>query len=211
VAGAGAIRNSITFVSAVNSASGALVTSLSQHGSSQSVVACTPVPTATTLINEIVVEPQRDWDDSGGGGGIPFDDITTSATAPSAAITAADQWIEIFSPSASPAALNNWTLTFTNLSGALTTLTITPAMVTSNGSQYLVIGAPGGIAPTSLLTLRDSTNQVVDEVNLAPITAALGAATGIGNETVARIPDVLDTNQPTDFQRRPATIGKPNQ
>ena len=175
-------------------------------------------PSTSPVINEVVVTPIRDWDDSGpGGDGITLNAVPGTGVAPSPAVTTADQWLEIRTNTGSPTELNGWTLTFTDSAGAARTLTLTPAMLTSNGTRYLVLGSPGSlfpglpapvaISPASVLTLRDTTGQVIDSVNLAAITALAGGATGIGNEALARVPDGLQTNQPSDFQRRPASIG----
>ncbi len=175
-------------------------------------------PATGPVINEVVVAPMRDWDDSGpGGDGITFNGVPGTSVAPSAAVTTADQWLEIRTNTGSPSELNGWTLTFTDTGGAARTLAITPAMLTANGTRYLVLGAPGSlvpglpapvaISPASVLTLRDTTGQVIDIVNLAAITALIGPATGAGNEAIARVPDGVQTNQASDFQRRPASIG----
>jgi hypothetical protein len=199
--GAGVLRNEV-------SAPGSIPAS-----ASITVVVNPPPPgPATPLINEIVATPIRDWNDSGpGGNGVPFDDAPGSNVAPSGDVTVADQWIEIRTLTGSPAELNNWTLSFTDTSGASATMTLTPAMLKTNGTVYMIIGAPpGGVAPTSIVTLKDTTNQLIDSINLAAIAAALGPATGVGDEAIARVPDSVSTGQAADFQRRAASIGKPN-
>jgi hypothetical protein len=170
------------------------------------------VPVRRPVINELVVEPQRDWDDSGAGGNsVPFDDAPGTSVAPNAAVTAADQWIEFLTNTGSPAELTNFTLSFTDASGAAQTVTLGPGnLITLAGSPYVLIGAPGSIGRNSIVQLRDTTNAVVDEVDLSAIHAALGFATGVVDEAVARTPDGIDTGAAGDFTRRPATIRKPN-
>ena len=82
------------------------------------VVGSVVVPVQRPVINEVVVEPQRDWNDSGAGGnGVPFDDTPGTSVAPSPAVTAGDQWIELLTVTGSPAELTNWTLEFTTTAG----------------------------------------------------------------------------------------------
>jgi hypothetical protein len=164
------------------------------------------------VINEVVVEPQRDWDDSGAGGNaVPFDGTPGTSIAPNAAVTAADQWIEFLTNTGTPAELTNFTLSFTDASGVAQTVTLGPGnLITSAGSPYVLIGAPGSIGRNSIVQLRDTANAVVDEVDLSVVHAALGFATGAANEAVARTPDGFDTGAAGDFSRRPATIRKPN-
>jgi hypothetical protein len=175
-------------------------------------VVCTHfAPTRLPMINEVVVEPQRDWNDSGAGGnGTPFDDVPGTGTVATGDVTLADQWLEFLTNTGSPDELRNWTLEFTDTNGVQQTITITPTMLRSNGGQYLVLGAPGDMSPTSVLILRDTTNQTVDRVDLGAIRAALGPATGVNDEAVARVPDGIQTNQAGDFKRRAASIGKLN-
>src|SRR5262249_32457127 len=96
------------------------------------------VPVRRPLINELVVEPQRDWDDSGtGGNGVPFDDTPGAGVAPSPSVTLGDQWIEFLTNTGSPAELTNFTLSFTDTTGAAQTVTLGPAnLISSAGSPY---------------------------------------------------------------------------
>ena len=69
------------------------------------------LPVRRPLINELVVEPQHDWNDSGGGGnGMLFDDTPGTSVAPSPSVTPGDQWLELLTNTGSPAELTNWTL-----------------------------------------------------------------------------------------------------
>jgi hypothetical protein len=164
------------------------------------------------MFNEIVLQPQKDWDDSGGGGdGIAFNAVPGSGTAPGPSVTAADQWIELWTNTGTPAELTNWTLSFTSSGGAPTTVTLGPANLrTVAGSRYVIFAPATGILPTSTLTLTDPAHQVVDTVSLAAAMAILGPATGAANEAIARTPDGIRTNSVTDFTRSPASIGGVN-
>jgi uncharacterized repeat protein (TIGR01451 family) len=169
------------------------------------------LPVRRPLINEVVVEPQRDWNDSSGATGVPFDDDPGPSVAPSASVTAADQWIELLTNTGSPAELTNWTLEFVDAPNPPVVVTLGPTnLMTSAGTPYVLIAAPIGMTPTSIIRLRDTTNAIVDEIDLSAIAALVGPATGAANEAVARTPDGNDSNSASDFQRRPASIRKLN-
>jgi hypothetical protein len=171
-------------------------------------------PIGGILINEVVVEPQRDWDDSGAGGnGVPFDDAPGSGVAPDAAVTSGDQWIEFITNTGTPFELTNFTLSYTDLSGTARAVTLGPSnLITFPTAAYVLFPAPpGGISRTSVIQLRNTVNGVVDEIDLGAISAAVGFATGVNDEAVARQVDAFDTNSASDFTRRPATIRKRNQ
>ena len=170
------------------------------------------VPVRRPVINEVVVQPQHDWNDSGAGGnGVPFDDTPGSSVAPAPAVTTADQWIELLTNTGSPDELRNWTLEFTSTTGVPIVVTLGPAnLMTSAGSPYVLVAAPGDVGVDSVIRLRDTTSAVVDEIDLGAIQAAVGHATGVSDEAVARTPDGFDSGAVTDFTRKPATIRKPN-
>jgi hypothetical protein len=190
---------------------GATVTSLSKTTTTTVGAAfCTPL--RRPVINELVVEPQSDWDDSGGGGnGTPFDDSPGTSVAPNPSVTPADEWVEVLTNTGSPDELKNWTLEFVDATGAPISLKLTSSNVRARaGSPYVVIGAPGAIALTSAVKLRDNLGTLVDELNLATVHSLIGFATGVGDEAIARAPDGFDSNNATDFKRRAATIGNRN-
>ncbi|MCU1383320.1 MAG: hypothetical protein JWL71_2017, partial [Acidobacteria bacterium] len=165
------------------------------------------------MINEFVVEPQMDWDDSGpGGDGKAFNAAPGSKTAPDPAVTPGDQWIEILTNTGTIAELDKWTLEFTDASGSLVHLILGPTnLFTTPGSPYVVIGNPGGIGLTSVVHLIDSSGAVVDTVDLAAVHALVGLKLlGAADESVARSPDGLNSHSPGDFMRKPATLGMKN-
>jgi hypothetical protein len=165
------------------------------------------------MINELVEQPQRDWDDSGtGGNGKAFDAAPGSSIAPSPAVTLGDQWLEILTNTGTIAELDTWTLEFSDASGAMVDLILGPKnLFRTPGSPYIVIGNPGGIGPTSLVKLIDSSGAVVDTVDLAAVHAAIGLnALGAADESVARSPDGLNSHSATDFKRKAATLGTKN-
>ncbi len=208
-----------TFTTAVTvpGVEGALRNEVASGGAVSTSFTCTirllAPPVQRPMLNEIVIQPQRDWNDSGSGGdGIPFNDVPGTSVAPSTAVTTADSWFELLTNTGSPAELTNWTLSFVNTALTPVTMTLTPASVsTVAGSPYVIVVPPlGGVAPTSVITLTDTTGQVVDSVNLATLIGALGPVTGVADEAIARVPDGVQTHQPTDFQRRAASIRRVN-
>ena len=118
----------------------------------------TPTNTSTTapqvvVINEVVTDPQQDWNDSSGGDGVSF-----NATVGSGSITDTDEWLELYNAGSTAIDLTSstgWVLTITDSStDTLNFLssTSTAIFVFSNGGslnnfqagEYLVIGNPPG-------------------------------------------------------------------
>ena len=169
-------------------------------------------------INEVVLEPQQDWNDSGAGGdGIPFNVVPGSAIAPSPDVSSNDQWIEITNSGNLPVLLTGWFVRFTDSGGTARRIDfrdsdmdgILDGLGTSailGGNQFMVIGDPGDVALDSTITL-EGFGLVFDEEDFGAVHGLVGFASGGLDESVARVPNGFDTNQATDFQRRPATIG----
>jgi hypothetical protein len=211
----GEVRTIVTTVT-TPSTEGSLRNELTAPGSQPTQVVCPPlrfgVPLQRPMINEVVVEPQRDWNDSGpGGDGVPFNDVPGTAVFPAPPVTAADQWLEFLTNTGSPLELLNWTLTISDGSLPPVIVTLSPANVsTVAGSPYVLFVPPTGISLTSVITLSDNTGQVVDTISLPALIAALGPATGVANEAIARVPDGNQSHSVTDFARRPGSIRRVN-
>jgi hypothetical protein len=164
------------------------------------------------VINEIVVEPQRDWDNSGAGGdGVSFNDPPGTSVAPSPDVTADDQWVEILTNTGSPEELRGWTLEFTDRNGQSQSRDLEASIMRIIGS-YVVVGAPGGIGRDSVVALRDEQGNFVDRVDLRAFQArdGVGYATGVDNESIARSPSGSVGTSLSLFKRRSASIGRPN-
>jgi hypothetical protein len=168
-----------------------------------------PVPPAGTgpsgslvVINEIDDEPQLNWNDPV----TPFD-ATPGAAPPSVA----DQWIELTNLG-STVDLTGWTLTIAPPAAPSTTIPLGSLHILGTGELAVLgaPGAPGGFPVTAVLTLKDPLGIARDTVDLAALHAALGSATGPGDETMARIPNGFDTGHVGDFRRGAATIGSAN-
>ncbi len=181
------------------------------------------------LINEVVTDPQRDWNESSGGNGVPFDDVPGTGT-----VSGQDEWVEIVNVSASVVDLTGWTLEMRDSSPATLNLSSpgTTFLVFSPGSSLsafqpggrLVLGdVPGDMQNSVYLVLRNASAVVIDDLEVgddwegdgngdgAPAPGENGDATGVADEAVARVPNAVDTNDDVaDFVKQAATIGAPN-
>ncbi|MBN1878904.1 Ig-like domain-containing protein [bacterium] len=181
------------------------------------------------VINEVVVDPQQDWNDSEGGDGIPFSD-----TPGSGAITTSDEWIELYNTSGQTLDLTGWTLEMIDTtpethvigSGSGTEIVYpTSASVTNFlPGSYLVVGNPVGSNNNDCyFILRDTASSIIDDVEIgddpagdgdgngAPEPGENGDADSIANESVARVPNGIDTdNHAEDFAQQSSTLGADN-
>jgi hypothetical protein len=170
-------------------------------------------PVRRPVINEVVVEPQHDWNNDGpGGDGVPFNDAWGTSAPGSAYVTIADQWVEILTNTGSPDELRDWTLEFTDTFGVSRSVTLGTNNMHFFG-VYVVVGDLGGIARDSVVTLRDGAGDFVDTVDLKAIQAQkdVGYATGVDDESVVRSPNGSVGTKPALFKRGAATIGRPNE
>ncbi len=187
-------------------------------------------PTGTVVINEVVTDPQQQWDTNGFDGTIGDD---------GSAISGSDEWIELFIADDS-INLTGWTLTIED-----SNVDVDNGLITSSGpfghavyfsdaegsftrtaaGDYYVLGdASGNMTDDVLITLRDATGAVVDEVEIGDDRAGDGNgdgapdggsgggnASGLSDEAVARIPNAIDTDDDVDdFTATIATLGRAN-
>ncbi len=181
------------------------------------------------VINEIVVDPQQDWNDSEGGDGNPFNN-----TPGSGAVTTSDEWIEIYNASGQTIDLSGWTLEMNDTtpethiigggSGSEVVYPSSASIVEFPPGAYLVIGNPVGSNNNECyFVLKDPSNEIIDDVevgddpagdgdgNGAPEPGENGDADSIANEAVARLPNGFDSdNHPEDFTQQTATVGADN-
>ncbi|MBI5081957.1 MAG: lamin tail domain-containing protein, partial [Chloroflexi bacterium] len=194
----------------------------------------TPTNTSTTapqvvVINEVVTDPQQDWNDSSGGDGVSF-----NATVGSGSVTDTDEWLELYNAGSASIDLTSgtgWVLTITDSSTDTINFlnsTGTSVFVFSNGGsltnfqagEYLVIGNPPGTMNNDVyLVLKNSSGTTIDEVELGNVSgvgttsdgAPDGNATSVNDEAIARAPNATDTNNHVnDFQKQKNTIGATN-
>jgi hypothetical protein len=187
------------------------------------------------LINEVVTDPQQDWDDpstrsgrrSAGGDGTPF-----NAHPGTGRITSSDEWVELLNVSDRILDLTGWQLIMTDTTPATEVLGAGNAVLrfSHGGSlthfqpgERLIIGDPRGALNNDVyLQLLDATGQLVDDVEIgddfegdgvdgAPFPGENGNASRPNDEAIARVPDGEDTDDDVaDFVRQHATIGRSN-
>ena len=189
----------------------------------------------TVVINELVLDPQSDWNDTTGGNGVPFDAIPGAG-----GITAADQWIEFFNTHTDTVNLSGWTLRVGSgdpvttegqslgAGTAILTFSNSGSLAALAPGEFMVLGDPfghGGYLPeVCFIELRDALGNTIDTVELgddpeedgdgdgAPDGSDRGGeSTGSGDEAIYRYPDGRDTdNDVADFYRGYAGIGGAN-
>jgi hypothetical protein len=168
------------------------------------------------VINEIVADPQRDWNDSSGGG-TPFD-----ATPGNGSVTGADEWVELYNGSDVVVDLTGWTLVMTDTTPASEPIGSGEAMLSFSASgvlsafqpgEFLVVGNPkGDLNNTVTLELYDALGVLVDRVALGGDGGGpSGNATGSDDEAIARVPNATDSDDDAaDLSARPPTPGAAN-
>jgi len=180
------------------------------------------------LINEIVIEPRYDWNDSAPAPGyinrVPFDNVSGSGT-----VDTDDQWIEIVNAAHWTFDLTGWALEMRDGSPSTESLGAGTATL-SFGLSYdgfdnnpcslalflpgcrLVVGRPGAnpMEPNVYLALKDRFGRVIDDVEIgddreqdglsdgAPEAGVNGTSTGVSDEAIARTPDSWDTDNDVD-------------
>jgi Bacterial Ig-like domain len=181
------------------------------------------------VINEVVVDPQQDWNDSESGDGVPFNSIPGSGS-----ITTSDEWIEIYNASSQTFNIMNWTLEMVDTTpevhiiggGSGTEVLIPPTSTLSQfePGSYLIIGNPiGSNNNDTFFALKNTQGNIVDDVEIgddpegdgdgdgAPEAGEDGNADDMTNEAVARFPNAFDTDDDQlDFAKQMATIGADN-
>ncbi len=181
------------------------------------------------VINEVVVDPQQDWNDSEGGDAIPFNTVPGSGT-----VSISDEWVEIHNASGQTVDLTNWTLEMNDSTPGVhvigaggATEVFYPASATVSSfspGAYLVIGNPtDSMNNTCYLILKNPSGGIVDDVEIgddpegdgnddgAPGPGEDGNADSISNEAVARLPNGFDSDSDgNDFTKQAATLGSSN-
>ena len=178
------------------------------------------------VINEVVTDPQQDWDTNGFNG-----------TTAGGAVTASDEWIELYI-TADGLNLTGWTIEVNDggtFSGDLTSHDISGTgafqQITYFGSgsftntqagDYLVLGDPllsEEMDGSVYIILRDNTPAVIDEIELgsdpqgdgAGDEGPIGDAAGVDDESVGRIANGTDTgNDINDLREVISTMGSEN-
>jgi hypothetical protein len=118
------------------------------------------------VINEVVTDPQRDWNDTAGGDGRAF-----VATPGVGTVSSSDEWLEVLNAGGEPVDLTGWRLEFVDSSPASMTVgTGSATLVWSDGSSLacllpggrLVVGNPAGSMNNDVrIVLRDDAGAVI--------------------------------------------------
>ena len=198
-----------------------------------------PANPAPVRINELVVTPVQDWNDTAGGDGAPF-----SATPGTGQVTSSDEWVELVNASGATVDMSGYTLVVYDGFNVFTAARA--ATVLGESSSVVVYGASSGVdavAPDDCVVvgnpagslffdcyveLRDGGGALVDAVEIggnfasqdrggdgvdngAPEAGADGRSTGVADEAIARVPDGADTGDDVaDFVAASATLGAAN-
>ncbi len=185
------------------------------------VLTCLLIPDlySQVVVNEVITDPQQNW--SSGG----FTDPTPGGTAGSD-----DEWIELYI-SVGGLDLTGWTITVDDgvpFSGDLTnTGAFDVVNYIGSGSlsntvagDYIILGNPDGGNEINnsgvTITLEDDntpTPNIIDQIFIdgASGTMFTGNASGVDDESVARIPNGQDTDvEADDFVLTRATLGTSN-
>lgn len=184
-------------------------------------------PSGTVLINEVVTDPQQDWE-GGSFSGTPGAGTANDGT---------DEWIELYIGT-DGLNLTRWNISVNDgvtFSGDLTSSGAFQAVnyvgsgsfANTQAGDYLVLGNPTGSQAMNndvFIQLFHPDGTLVDDVEIgddiegdgngdgAPDGSAGGGnATGVDDESVARIANATDTdNDINDFQQTASTMGAEN-
>jgi hypothetical protein len=189
------------------------------------------------VVNEIVTDPQQDWDQTAGGTGSPFSGVPGSGT-----VSTADEYIELKNVSASTQSLEGYYLEMLDTTPSLDCFAFgaTPApgscgqsavyrVFDASGVEigggsiqdllrnvpaagYVILGNPAGSMNNGVVLVLHDTNAGVD-VDTVDIggDAPGGNASSSADEAVARLPDGADTDSGADdFRQIPVTLGRSN-
>ncbi|MCL1470075.1 Calx-beta domain-containing protein, partial [Argonema antarcticum] len=178
-----------------------------------------PAPAGSVLVNEVVTDPQQDWSTNNFNG-------TSGAGTISQGV---DEWVELYIAK-DGLNLTNWKIELldgSDVIGDLSNNVVTRAFQVQNyisagggsftstkAGDYFVLGnvASGGQMSNNIsIVLKDHTGAVIDQVQLGGGGAPNGAASAIGDQAVARVPNATDTNNDaSDFRKQATTLGANN-
>ncbi|MCL1468668.1 DUF4347 domain-containing protein, partial [Argonema galeatum] len=178
-----------------------------------------PAPASSVLLNEVVTDPQQDWSTNNFNG-------TPGAGTISQGV---DEWVELYIAK-DGLNLTNWKIELldgTDVIGDLSNNVATRAFQVQNyisasggsftntkAGDYFVLGnvaSSGQMSNNISILLKDHTGAVIDKVKLGGGGAPNGAATAIGDQAVARVPNATDTNNDAnDFRKQATTLGASN-
>lgn len=148
------------------------------------------------VINEFVVDPEQDWDNSG----------TTNQ--------GSDEWFELYNKGKKSIDLTGWTLYLIDTTPELEKL----SGVINPGEHKVILNPAGTQNIDGRIELIDNQGDLIDSVSYGDFddgnvddNAPSGSAQGVKNECLARDPDGQDTDQDDlDFIKTECTYGVSN-
>jgi hypothetical protein len=163
---------------------------------------CSPpsivVPGSGPVIYEMALQPLRDWNDSSGGNGTPFDAIPGTGV-----VDGNDVWVEI---SNGTTGTEDWVVQLQDATGATFQRPLGPPTVFRQ--TRLLSGFGTGTSPIVRVQVIDNLGVVRQDYDIVAIEAALGPATGIDNETLSYSIFGSPTLPTQQLLRRAATINR---
>jgi hypothetical protein len=147
------------------------------------------------VINELVTDPQTDWDKSNSTG-------------------SGDEWIELFNPSNQTLNITNWTLIMNDSTPSTQQL----ADLIPPGKYKIVLNPEGVMNNDGQILLHDNLGQLIDSVTYGnwddgnkSDNAPTGNSADYSDECLARIPNSQDTGiDSIDFKKVECTYGEEN-
>jgi hypothetical protein len=173
-------------------------------------------PTGIVKINEVVPNPQQDWNS-----------ISFNGSAPGGMASSNDEWVELYIGS-DGINLTGWQISLIDGTNVLGDLSSVGAFQVSNyisavsgtfnntkSGDYLVLGNVSGGAMNNdvLVVLKDASGTEIDRVQLGGAAGQAPSANSatINTESISRYVNAKDTNTDNiDFIRTIASLGKSN-
>jgi hypothetical protein len=154
------------------------------------------LPLGGPIVTELVLAPRRDWNDTAGGNGTPFDGAPGSGT-----VDQNDVWIEV---SSLTTGTNTWRIRLTDAAGQ----TYEQVLPQASGTRQTQLMTGWGLSasPIVLVQLLDGLGVERTRLDIAAIEQVLGPATGLDDESLTWSIYGSPTQPTQQFVRRPATI-----
>ncbi|MBI3017719.1 MAG: hypothetical protein HYY62_06990 [Deltaproteobacteria bacterium] len=162
--------------------------------------------TPQVVINEVVLDPKKDWnDDTAGGNGIPFDSVFGSSAADTG-----DQWIELYNATNQVLDISEWTVVDQKQNKVICQIgsgqcreiyNLGGNHISFMPGEFLVMGGWAEALPTNVeLVLKDG-STVIDEIHISD-----GEASDENEEAIARKTTGI-SKEVDDFRKEKSTIG----
>ncbi len=159
------------------------------------LILCIGFVSADVFINEFVVDPQTDWDNS-------------------STIGYTDEWFELYNPTMDDINITNWNLSLIDSSNESQLL---QGIISPNG-HLIILNPTGSQNNDGMLILYNTSGAIIDQVTYGNYNdgntsdnAPDGNADNTSNECLFRLHDGIDTNiDSDDFHKGPCTFNATN-